>query len=144
MYSPEQYSVFDFIVERFSFGIDGQQMLQIGIVRQIGVDPITERQLFLKPDRVRGSLAGCLGYSTQSLEILLLRNDVLERGTQFVGLQLLAQFLKFVERETTLVFQSLFIIVLLDHLTYFVAGHLEAANVQCIPQLGDINEAISV
>lgn len=144
LYIPKQYPVFDLVIKCLSLGINGQQMLQIGIVRQVGVNPVAKRQLLLEPDGMRGALAGRLGDSAQSLEILLLRDHLLKRGAQFVGFQFFAELLELFERETTFVLQPLLIVVFLYHLAHLVSGHLEAAHVQRVSQLGDVDEAISV
>ena len=119
-------------------------MFQVRIVRQIRVDPVAESKLLLQSDRVRGPLARRLGDSTQRLQILLLRDDLFERGSQFVRFQLLAKFLELLEGQSALVLRPLFVVVLLDHLTDLVAGHFEATDVQSASQLCEVDEAVPI
>lgn len=143
-HSPEKYSILNFLIERLALWIDRQEMFQIGIVSQIRVDPIAKSELFLQPNGMGRTLARSLRDSTQSLEILLLRHDMLESGTEFVSLELLAEFLELVERQSTLVLQPLLVVIFLDHLSHLVSWHFEAANVQRVSQFRKVDETVTI
>lgn len=113
-------------------------------MRQIRVYPVAEGELFLQSNRVRGPLARRLRNPSQRLQILLLRDHLFERGSQFVRLQLLAKFLELLERQSPLVLRPLFVVVLLDHLPHLIPGHLEAADVQRASQLREVDETVPI
>lgn len=113
-------------------------------MRQIRVYPVAEGELFLQSDRMRGPLARRFRDPSQRFQILLFRDHLLERGSQFVRLQLLAKFLELLERQSTLVLRPLFVVVLLDHLPHLVSGHLEAADVQRASQLRKVDETVPI
>ena len=113
-------------------------------MRQIGVYPVAEGDLLLHPDRVRRADAGSRGDAAQSLQILLLRHDLLKAGAGVAGAQLLAELLELLEAQSALLLGSSFVVVLLDHAADLVARHLEAALVQRVAQLRQVDEAIAV
>lgn len=141
---PKKNPILDLLVQGLPFRIYWQQVFEVRIVRQIRVYPVAEGELFLQSNRMRGPLAWRFRNPSQRFQILLFRDHLLKRGSQFVRLQLFAKFLELLERQSTLVLRPLFVVVLLDHLPHLVSGHLEAADVQGASQLRKIDETVPI
>lgn len=73
---PEKNAIFDFFVKHLPLGIDGQEMLEVRIEREIGVDPVAEGQLFLESHGMQRSLARGFGNAFQSFEVFLFRHNL--------------------------------------------------------------------
>lgn len=63
-------------------------MFQVRISQKIAVYPTGKRQLLLQADRVGGAFAGGVRHTTQGLQVLLFRHDLLESGAYFARLQI--------------------------------------------------------
>ena len=90
-HEPEEDAVLDFFVEVLALGIDGQHVLEVGIVGQVGVDPVGEGQLLLHAHRVRRALRRGVRHAAQRLQVLALRHQLFERRRHVLGLQAGAQ-----------------------------------------------------
>lgn len=119
-------------------------MFQVLVVSQIRVYPVAERKLFLVPYRVGRTFAGRSRRTAQPLEVLLFRNNLLEGRARLAGFQFLTQLLELLEAQPSLLLWPALVVVLLDHPAHFVTRHLEAALVQSVAQLRQVDEPIAV
>lgn len=140
----EHDAVLDLQVQGFTFSVDGQQVLKIGIMSQIAVDPIGEGQLLLHAHRVRGAFCRLTGHAPERLQVLLFGHDSLELTADILGFKVHAESFEFIVSEATLVLRLLLVAELVDHLTDLVAGQLEAHLVQGLAQFLEFDKAILV
>lgn len=141
---PEEDAILDLVVERLALGVDGQQVLEVLVEGEVGVDPVAEGELLLEAHRVGGADAGGRRDAAQRLQVLLLRYHLLEARARVAGAQLLAQLLELLEAQPAALLRPPLVVVLLDHPAHLVARHLEAALVQRVPQLSQVDEAVAI